>query len=461
LRQGLDFAGHSFQDEASFRKLIECLDLDQSGDISFPEFSEGLRLLLLRDLFRHTQDVPTDAVIQVMDYDTVHLERYTVCSGGGDAEREELRGSFGKVIDAKDFYFQDRPDWVQTRWIHVSGSNSATTLQQLAVLYALHPLALEDALSPESHRPKAELYSSHYFIMCPYFSIVWEPVPMEQHSRSRKWFCVLPRFLRWCLKGFPRQRRKRLCNSSPEQEDRGATQISSIHAHMASMFVITPADDTIITYVYQDSGEEHLWQRVQQDLELSYSKLRQYDAQYLAYALLDEAVDAIDPIVASVRSEVEEERELLRSTHFDSLDRIHQLKTQLNKVSQKLKPFMRLLTHVIEDDAISSGATIYLRDVLDNLEGCDEEVRQLLLACEAVDEEADKHQSRQMDQTLYTLTVISAVFLPAQFLTGVWGMNFEDMPELQRSWGYEMFWAIAIFMMLIVFIMLNFGRIRR
>ena len=230
---------------------------------------------------------------------------------------------------------------------------------------------------------------------------------------------------------------------------------------MASMFVITPADDTIITYVYQDSGEEHLWQRVQQDLELSYSKLRQYDAQYLAYALLDEAVDAIDPIVASVRSEVVEERELLRSTHFDSLDRIHQLKTQLNKVSQKLKPFMRLLTHVIEDDAISSGATIYLRDVLDNLEGCDEEVRQLLLACEAVDEEADKHQSRQMDQTLYTLTVISAVFLPAQFLTGVWGMNFEDMPELQRSWGYEMFWAIAVFMMLIVFIVLNFGRIRR
>ena len=79
---------------------------------------------------------------------------------------------------------------------------------------------------------------------------------------------------------------------------------------------------------------------------------------------------------------------------------------------------MRLLTHVIEDDAISPGATIYLRDVLDNLEGCDEEVRQLLLNCEAVDDDADKFQSKQMDQTLYTLTVISAVFLPAQFLTG-------------------------------------------
>ena len=187
---------------------------------------------------------------------------------------------------------------------------------------------------------------------------------------------------------------------------------------MASIFVKTPTNDTMITYVRGDSAKAHLGQRVKRDLELSYSKLRQYDAQYLVYALLDEAVDAIEPIVASTRSEIEEEFELLRSNHFESLERIHHLKTEVNKVSQKLKPFMRLLTHVIEDDAISPGATIYLRDVLDNLEGHDDEVRQLLLTCEAVDDEADKFQSRQMDQTLYTLTVISAVFLPAQFLTG-------------------------------------------
>lgn len=59
-----------------------------------------------------------------------------------------------------------------------------------------------------------------------------------------------------------------------------------------------------------------------------------------------------------------------------------------------------------------------------------------------------------------TLTVISAVFLPAQFLTGVYGMNFVDMPELSKSWGYEMFWAISILMMVTLFIALNFGRVR-
>ena len=131
-----------------------------------------------------------------------------------------------------------------------------------------------------------------------------------------------------------------------------------------------------------------------------------------------------------------------------------------NGQSKKLKPFLRLLTHVLENDALSPSATIYLRNVCDNLEGCNETVNKLLSECEQVDSEAEKFQARQMDKTLYTLTVISAIFLPAQFLTGVWGMNFEHMPELDESWGYRMFWIVSSFMMIALFVLLNFGRIR-
>ena len=129
-------------------------------------------------------------------------------------------------------------------------------------------------------------------------------------------------------------------------------------------------------------------------------------------------------------------------------------------MGRKLKPFLRLLTHVIEDDAISPGATVYLRDVLDNLECADDELKLLLVECQALDTDADKSQSRQMDRTLYTLTVVSAVFLPAQFLTGVWGMNFVEMPELDESWGYPMFWGLTAAISVILCVSLNFGRLR-
>ena len=57
--------------------------------------------------------------------------------------------------------------------------------------------------------------------------------------------------------------------------------------------------------------------------------------------------------------------------------------------------------------------------------------------------QSKRYQDRQIDKTLYILTVVSAIFLPAQFLTGVWGMNFTSMEELEKPWGYEMVWIIV------------------
>jgi Mg2+ and Co2+ transporter CorA len=240
-----------------------------------------------------------------------------------------------------------------------------------------------------------------------------------------------------------------------------------------SIFVNVPTNDTIITFTTggkeassdsnnNDNDDGPIpWQlRVQKELEKSYSKLRQYDAQYLVYALLDQAVDLIVPLVSAFRQEIDLQRTWLRQDHYRNLQPIHSIHRELEKVGRKLKPFLRLLTHVIEDDAISPGATVYLRDVLDNLECVDDDLKLLIVECQALDMDADKFQSRQMDRTLYTLTVVSAVFLPAQFLTGVWGMNFVQMPELDEEWGYPMFWGLTAAISVILIVSLNFGRLR-
>ena len=484
LRKGLDFsaAGQCHTDDTSFQQLIDTLDVDKSGDISFEEFCQGMRLLMLRDLLRrnkkleakHGRKGAAAAALEVIDFDPVRLEKHIVSQN----QTSYNNSSSMKTMELKDFYFNERPDWIKTRWINVVGGDEVSrnrTLQQLSILYSLHPLALEDALSPDVHRPKAESYSSHYFIMCPYFTLKWEEVPnpaFSQQSTSKRLACAIPNLVRWCLQGFPH--RHTYTNHSGMKLDssmRTISKLSKIEAHMASIFV-ADKDSVMITYIGKDvddisdgdttsNSTPPLGHRARQDLELSYSKLRQYDAQYLVYALLDEAVDALEPLIARLQRELDDELHLLHANHFASLERMHTLQREINKVSQKLKPFLRLLTHVIEDDKISPGATIYLRDVLDNLEGYDEDVRQLLLNCQAVDDEADKFQQQQMDQTLYTLTIISAVFLPAQFLTGVWGMNFEEMPELGYDHGYAMFWGLAAALILLMLCLLNFGRLRR
>jgi hypothetical protein len=163
LRRGLELhtAGSAFAgtllDEASFNELVKILDLDGSEDITFEEFSQGLRLLMLRALLHAPRQVEDTALIEVMDYDATRLERRIVKNG---SEKEMSISDQVQQIEATDFYFQDRPDWVTTRWINVSGATSSLTMKRLAVKYMLHPLALEDALSPSIHRPKAEVYSN-------------------------------------------------------------------------------------------------------------------------------------------------------------------------------------------------------------------------------------------------------------------------------------------------------------
>jgi hypothetical protein len=292
-------------------------------------------------------------------------------------------------------------------------------------------------------------FKKDYFIMIPIFCI--DPptdadyINDDLENRPRTLFA----FLRIKLKNSLGNLIQKSSKKDNGYDDK--PRIGKIRVQMTSLFVNIPKCDTVITYnaeLYNPLGyraslekvttsgvddptsstPQHCWTRIYQALSKSYSKLRQYDGQYLTYALVDQAVDLLGPIVHAMRDELSRQEKILVATRYQSpvaLKRVHNLRIQIEKVARKLKPFIRLLVHIIEDDAISAGPKVYLRDVLDNLEYHEEEVRQLIVDCQSMNDQSDKHQSNQMDRTLYTLTIVSAVFLPVQFLTGVWGMNFE------------------------------------
>ena len=185
-------------DDTSFRQLIQHLDRDQSGDITYPEFAAGIRLLMLRKMVFESyptsrpssssssspsirkNNINGGTHVQIMDYNATQLETYTLNHDHDGNNSTRNNASKSETMNIAEFYFQDRPSWVKTRWIDVSssmpsfhgsdhdgaGRGSATTspadtLKMLAIKYSLHPLALEDALSPEHNiRPKADVYST-------------------------------------------------------------------------------------------------------------------------------------------------------------------------------------------------------------------------------------------------------------------------------------------------------------
>jgi len=67
-------------------------------------------------------------------------------------------------------------------------------------------------------------------------------------------------------------------------------------------------------------------------------------------------------------------------------------------------------------------------------------------------------QAHRMNEVMYMLTLVAAIFIPAQFLTGVYGMNFKYMPEYDWKYSYAVFWAFIGFMCIITFSFFRFKK---
>ena len=109
-------------------------------------------------------------------------------------------------------------------------------------------------------------------------------------------------------------------------------------------------------------------------------------------------------------------------------------------ISRLAKPLHRLLTKLIDDTDVLAGYNSFIRDAMDNVEELQDDFGALLRECEVLDDEFERFHQRRMDRTMYALTVVTCIFLPMQFMTGVYGMNFHNIPEERNPLAYATFW---------------------
>ena len=120
------------------------------------------------------------------------------------------------------------------------------------------------------------------------------------------------------------------------------------------------------------------------------------------------------PIIKSIRYAIRTERHHLQKSQYQDLTYMHRLRDNLKRMFNKFKPFIRLLEHIIEDETISPGPTVFLRDVLDNLENYFEVRRQ---PCTLL--------KMNISLLVVFLTVTYSVF-PSIFLTDYAGNKASD-----------------------------------
>lgn len=138
------------------------------------------------------------------------------------------------------------------------------------------------------------------------------------------------------------------------------------------------------------------------------------------------------------------------------------MRRDLEWLQHELRPFARVIRHLIDDKNIGIEVTHYLEDVEDHLLRTVEELSSFASECVSLKDEYNAYLDRRMNDILYVLTIVTTLVVPAQFFTGYYGMNFENpdtgelgVPLLRMgSTGVACFWAIiAGCTLLTIFIM--------
>jgi magnesium transporter len=297
-----------------------------------------------------------------------------------DADRlEEKRLSGSGAIDL-------RPPPSGSVWVDVTGSQDQATLQRLGEQFQLHPLALEDVLN-RGQRPKFNRYDDHVFVVIRHMSL---------------------------------------------DESVQAGQVSLFLGHG---FVISVHDDP-----------PELFEAVRERLRHRSSRIRRHAADYLAYALVDTVVDLFFPLLEEYGERIEAlEDELIDDPGRETLYRIHEIKRDFMLLRRAAWPHREVVSRMerAETPLIGKDTRIYLRDcyehavqIMDTIENDRDLVTSMLdVYLSSV--------SNRTNEVMKVLTVMASVFIPATFLAGVYGMNFQNMPELRWGWGYASFWIVV------------------
>jgi magnesium transporter len=300
----------------------------------------------------------------------------------GPGVHEERR--FSSVDDALE---HARPEGAAVRWINVDGLD-AGVVDRLRHEFHLHTLAAEDIINTRQ-RPKLDLYEDHLFL-------------------------VLRQFWR---------------------KDGG---------HREEQISVLCRSGLLIT-LQEEPGD--IFDPLRQRLQRENSRFRRFGSEYLLYALIDSIVDHVFPITEGIAQRMEEVEEAIAADPVPEIQtRIFSMRREISLLRRAVWPMREVVDGLLRDESarIPEELLPFFRDVLDHAV---QAVEVMEAQREALTSLADFYQSslgNRMNEVMKVLTVMASFFIPVTFLAGIYGMNFEGMPELQWRYGYAAFWVLCI-----------------
>lgn len=268
-------------------------------------------------------------------------------------------------------------------WIDLQGLGSEAILKQVGDIFCLHPLLLEDIVNVPQ-RAKVDDYQEQLLLLA------------------------------------------HMVRLKPDKHGFETEQVSFI---LGKKYLLSVQEEEL----------EDCFDPVRNRIRTNQGKIRQAGADYLLYMLLDVLIDGYFPVLENYEDRIEElEDAILLNPSENLMEELYNVRRELLGLKRLLWPMQNVLNIIIRGDykLINPEVQIYFRD-------CYDHVIQLMDILETYRELTASLMelylnsiNNKMNEIMKLLTAVSTIFIPLTFIAGVYGMNFQFMPELKERWAY-------------------------
>jgi magnesium transporter len=284
-----------------------------------------------------------------------------------------------------------------TFWININGLDDLDVIEKIRSKFKLHSLLVEDVLNTDQ-RPKFDDYESQIYIALKHLEY--------------------------------------------------DTTIDSVIIDQISLIL---GKNYVISL---QEGENDIFKSIRARIRGKKGKIRSFGADYLLYTLIDVIVDHYFLVLEQISEKIEAlEDEVVAAPEITTLQTIHQLKTNLIFLRKSIWPLREVVSRLERSgsDLIAPESERYIRDVYDHILQLVDTVETLRDIVSGLLDIYLSSISNRMNEVMKVLTIIATILIPMTVVSGIYGMNFQNMPELSWPLGYP----LALMSMFIIAIIMG------
>lgn len=198
--------------------------------------------------------------------------------------------------------------------------------------------------------------------------------------------------------------------------------------------------------VFQETDDD-VFGEVIKRIENKFGRIRSRGADYLFFALLDAIVDNYFVVLDDIKNKLEIlEDEVYNNPQKESARKIQYLKKEILRIRKWIFPVKELVNRLVhtENKLVAKETKLFLQDTFDHCLEINEDIVLYREMSTSLMEMYMTNMSNKMNEVMKVLTVIASIFIPLTFIAGIYGMNFDNMPELHSENGYYYLWGVFI-----------------